>query len=122
MLGLFGACSSPLERPPLTTDCTQGDDYEFEAITPSFWFGFGDETPGAYDGAADGVQENVKTSSPTDCIQHDPIVEPRATPPDPSGLAHWSERIAVRGDLELAVALVASAEYGRRAVARFASE
>ena len=39
--------------------------------------------------------------------------------PDPSGLAFWSERVATTGDLELAVRLVDSSEYGARAQVRF---
>jgi hypothetical protein len=38
--------------------------------------------------------------------------------PDPAGLAHWSERVRRTGDLALAVELVSSNEYGRRAVVR----
>lgn len=84
VLGLFGACSSPLERPPLTTDCTQGDDYVFEAISPSFWFGFGDETPGAYDGSEDGLTPSTEIKS--GCMTQTVDV-PLSTPPDPKGLA-----------------------------------
>jgi arylformamidase len=40
-------------------------------------------------------------------------------PAEPSGLAYWADRLDTDGDLTLAVHLVASAEYGRRAEARF---
>lgn len=51
------ACEPQLRREPLLS-CQEQDQYEFEPINPAFWFGFGDETPGAYDGSEDGNVAN----------------------------------------------------------------
>jgi hypothetical protein len=73
----------PKARPALETDCSQADAYELVGITPAFWFGYGDDTPGSYDGAEDGVPLPAAESG--NCGPTQPVA--RAHPPAPDQLA-----------------------------------
>ncbi len=55
---LAAACSSPQPRREPPIDCAQEELYEFAPIKPGYWFTFGDDAPGAYDGSEHGVPLN----------------------------------------------------------------
>jgi hypothetical protein len=72
------ACSSPQPRRDPPVDCAQEDLYEFASITPAYWFTFGDDAPGAYDGSQHGVALNDEGEY--------------STPPEPTNLALLAAR------------------------------
>jgi len=75
--GLVTGCSTPAKRSEPPVNCAQLNELELGAITPEFWFGFGDDTPGAYNGYADGVMPEA--GQPVSSLQ---------TPPEPTNLAN----------------------------------
>ncbi len=86
-------CSPPLKRNDPPVDCAQADAYDFEAIKPDFWFGFGDDTPTAYDGSeyfdnpACDVRPGMETK--TNCYGDTvTTVKEASRPPNPAELVN----------------------------------
>jgi hypothetical protein len=71
------ACK-PQERPEPTISCAEYDEYYTDPLDIGYWFGFGDDTPRAYDGTEDGnvsLDDNDEPIRPPAPLRGEPLDE-----------------------------------------------